>query len=351
MNSKRNYFILLIIGVFFSAYAVFCLNLYNKRQNEDTHIIVDFSSEKQRPVNTSLESTCKPRRKVGFLKMHKCASSTLQNIFLRYAYINDLNAILPLKRWNYVGSPELFSLKLVEETPWHNLGYDIMAVHTRWNHSAVKEALGGGDPAFVTMIREPTQLFESLYGYFKFYKFLGNITLPEFLDKLEDTKFKRKMKYWRIQNNRYGRNQMLFDLGFPVKDFDNEIKVKQFVEETAINFDFVMITEKMEESIVLLKHLLCWEYKDLVFLKLNARHDSTKIKLSARQEKLLKNWLKADSLLYSKFRKIFDEKVEKFGYEKMEEEKRKLSSTIDQIVQRCLSGEKSLTNLLIKKVR
>ncbi|KAK2711149.1 hypothetical protein QYM36_012354 [Artemia franciscana] len=105
-------------------------------------------------------------------------SEVCKNAMNKEWYVNDLNAILPLKRWNYVGSPELFSLKLVEETPWHNLGYDIIAVHTRWNHSAVKEALGGGDPAFVTMIREPTQHFESLYGYFKFYKLLGNITLP-----------------------------------------------------------------------------------------------------------------------------------------------------------------------------
>ncbi|KAK2708449.1 galactosylceramide sulfotransferase-like isoform X2 [Artemia franciscana] len=254
----------------------------------------------------------------------------------RYAHINDLNVILPLRRWNYLGSPELFSLKLVNDTPWHHLGYDIMALHTRWDHSAVKQALGG-DPIFVTIIREPVDLFESLYSYYSLYSFFEKTNLYEFLDKLEDEKFKRK-------NDRFvgkiGRNQMLFDLGFPVKDFGKEDKLKDFVDGVERKFDLVMIKEKMEESIVLLKHLLCWEYKDLVYLKLNSRAQNEKKKLSVNQADKLRKWLKADNYLYMKLRAVFDRKVEQFGYKKMEEEKKKLSSVTKQIMEGCLSGKK-----------
>ncbi|XP_065562144.1 galactosylceramide sulfotransferase-like isoform X1 [Artemia franciscana] len=133
---------------------------------------------------------------------------------------------------------------------------------------------------------------------------------------------------------------MLFDLGFPVKDFGKENKLKDFVDGVEKKFDLVMIKEKMEESIVLLKHLLCWEYKDLVYLKLNSRAQNEKKKLSVNQADKLRKWLKADNYLYMKLRAVFDRKVEQFGYKKMEEEKKKLSSVTKQIMEGCLSGKK-----------
>ncbi|XP_065564357.1 galactosylceramide sulfotransferase-like isoform X1 [Artemia franciscana] len=213
-----------------------------------------------------------------------------------------------------------------------------MALHTRWHQSTIKQALGG-DPTFITTIREPAQLFESLYSYYNLYKFHGELTLYEFLDKLEDEDFKRKDDRFL---QKIGRNQMLFDLGFPIEDFDNEEKVKKFVEEVEQNFDLVMVTDKMEESIVLLKHLLCWDYRDLVFLKRNSRAKNKIQKLSVDQTNKLRRWLKADNYLYTKLREVFDKKVEKFGYKKMEEEKQKLSSVMNQIMEGCLSGEKNL---------
>ncbi|XP_065584258.1 galactosylceramide sulfotransferase-like, partial [Artemia franciscana] len=242
----------------------------------------------------------------------------------RYAYKNDLNLILPLERTNYVGSPDRFSSELIEKTPWHHLGYHILNIHTRWNHSAVKNALGG-DPALITIVRDPVQQFESMYSYFNFYDYLGYVALPDFIRKLEhnEMEYKLKLEYNR-KNKRFGKNQMLFDLGFPVEYFDNEDKVKLFVEEVNKNFHLVMITEKMEESIVLLKHLLCWDYKDLVFVKLNARDENLKANLSKGQTETLRKWLRADNHLYKKLRDVFDEKVERFGRKRMEEEKKNL---------------------------
>ncbi|KAK2708886.1 hypothetical protein QYM36_014495 [Artemia franciscana] len=331
---KRNTFLMLLITWVVGFVTVFQWRIQDRAGNEEFSLTDD--GRILVPIAAFTEKTCEPKQKIGFLKMHKCASTTLQNIFLRYAHINDLNVILPLRRWNYLGSPELFSLKLVNDTPWHHLGYDIMALHTRWDHSAVKQALGG-DPIFVTIIREPVELFESLYSYYNLYSFFEKRNLYEFLDKLEDEKFKRK-------NDRFvdkiGRNQMLFDLGFPVKDFGKENKLKDFVDGVEKKFDLVMIKEKMEESIVLLKHLLCWEYKDLVYLKLNSRAQNEKKKLSVNQADKLRKWLKADNYLYMKLRAVFDRKVEQFGYKKMEEEKKKLSSVTKQIMEGCLSGKK-----------
>ncbi|XP_065562145.1 galactosylceramide sulfotransferase-like isoform X2 [Artemia franciscana] len=156
---KRNTFLMLLITWVVGFVTVFQWRIQDRAGNEEFSLTDD--GRILVPIAAFTEKTCEPKQKIGFLKMHKCASTTLQNIFLRYAHINDLNVILPLRRWNYLGSPELFSLKLVNDTPWHHLGYDIMALHTRWDHSAVKQALGG-DPIFVTIIREPEKRWMSI---------------------------------------------------------------------------------------------------------------------------------------------------------------------------------------------
>ena len=40
---------------------------------------------------------CKPKRKIGFLKTHKCASSSIQNVLMRFVIKNKLNVVLPGK--------------------------------------------------------------------------------------------------------------------------------------------------------------------------------------------------------------------------------------------------------------
>ena len=44
---------------------------------------------------------CMKKQKVGFLKTHKCASSSLQNILMRYGLNNNLNFVLP-SAGNYI---------------------------------------------------------------------------------------------------------------------------------------------------------------------------------------------------------------------------------------------------------
>ena len=44
-----------------------------------------------------------PQRKIAFAKTHKSASSTVQNVLLRYGLANGLEFLLPAKR-NYLGN-------------------------------------------------------------------------------------------------------------------------------------------------------------------------------------------------------------------------------------------------------
>ena len=71
----------------------------------------------------------------------------------------------------------------------------------------------------------------------------------------------------------------------------------------------MLITEKFDESMVLLANELCWPLEYVKSFKLNARKSSTKTKLSEKEQKILENWQQGDLLLYNHFKTIFEEKV------------------------------------------
>ncbi len=60
---------------------------------------------------------------------------------------------------------------------------------------------------------------------------------------------------------------MMFDLGMNVSDFTKPFTVKEYIDKLDSIFDLVMLSEKMDESLVLLKHLLCWTTDDVIAFK------------------------------------------------------------------------------------
>ena len=51
---------------------------------------------------------CLPARHVAYLKTHKCASTTIQNIFLRHAHFSGLRVAWP-QRANYLSRMKKFN--------------------------------------------------------------------------------------------------------------------------------------------------------------------------------------------------------------------------------------------------
>ena len=133
--------------------------------------VVEFVQEQD------IEGECQEKTKIFFLKTHKCASSSLQNIFLRFGEKRNLSFVLPMRGGNL---GPVFSRQVLQGTPWEQAGmeYDIMALHTRYNGQEVTNLMGS-HAKYVTMLRDPVDLFESAYEYYKMYRkygmTLGNI--------------------------------------------------------------------------------------------------------------------------------------------------------------------------------
>ena len=120
------------------------------KQNIYLKFYFSFSSG-QNNVKGEMRSSCQAKRKIGFLKTHKCASSTIQNILMRFAIKNDLNVVLP-KEYNILGKEfvDHFDRKIIKNTLWERaaLKYDIFLCHTRWNHTSISEVLNDHNNVF-----------------------------------------------------------------------------------------------------------------------------------------------------------------------------------------------------------
>ena len=62
------------------------------------------------------------------------------------------------------------------------------------------------------------------------------------------------------------KNIKAFDLGLEF-DRDDPEYIKEAVALTNRRFDLIMITDKFEESVILLKDALCLTLKDIAFLR------------------------------------------------------------------------------------
>ena len=131
------------------------------------------------------------------------------------------------------------------------------------------------------------------------------------------------------------RDVTLFDFGLPVEDNDNLDAVQAKIQEINDTFDLVMVMEYFDESIVLLKHLLCWEYSDLTSLKLNVHEKKSKSQISDKAQQKLREWLNSDMLFYNHFKELFENKIEVFGTDKMLEELPKIQGLNNEAKERC----------------
>lgn len=133
-----------------------------------------------------------------------------------------LNVALPAKD-NYLSRKELFNrVTVTKGTPWSKLEMDVFTLHNRWNYVEVVGLMGRTVRTF-TVVRQPVDLFESLYSYANLNKTFG-LSLKEFVSNL------RNETAWRSQPDNVvhmrrsgllGRNQLAWDFGIPPPYYNN----------------------------------------------------------------------------------------------------------------------------------
>ncbi|CAL4072913.1 unnamed protein product, partial [Meganyctiphanes norvegica] len=285
------------------------------------------------PLNEAVPTpTCIPQNHIMYLKTHKCASSTVQNIFLRYGYTRNLIFALQNEfekgvEFNYFGNPSKFKPSLM---PGHLLPpsgkVDIFALHTRLDISELTKVLHN-DTFWVTVVRDPVDLFESLYNFFHLEK--------NYMSSLEEfAKSPLKSLLHRPRyHKRFGYNQMMFDMGYEANL--DIFALRRAIEELDSKFHLVLISELLEESLILLRHKLCWSLDDVIFFTKNARRKEFKPQLSTYIRHKIREINSADALLYDHFLAKHKAAVLEFGKDRMAKELNKLQALRDDYFDDC----------------
>eukprot|EP00045_Choanoeca_perplexa_P014678 m.174770 g.174770 ORF g.174770 m.174770 type:complete len:1183 (-) comp16756_c0_seq1:120-3668(-) len=267
---------------------------------------------------------CAPQTKIVYVKTHKTGSSTLTNIFHRYAEKHHLKVALP-KGNTFLGWPRSAGIpKSYVPLPNSEGNYDVFcSAHTRYNHDYIADIVPNAN--HITILRDPVAHFVSSWSYWGVASHIKrvsgfDVTWQEFLED-PNLWFSRSLKGDRDLLH----NSVAFDFGYEheYKDGDADTLMRHLD-----TFTQVLITEYMDESLVLMKRKLCWELDDVVYYALKVNKRKTRLELADehRRKILEMNWF--DNQLYQHFNqtlwreiaqaKDFEQELELFRQRKAE---------------------------------
>ena len=117
-----------------------------------------------RKVFDDRAEVCKPETKVVYVKTHKTGSSTLTNIFHRFAFKHNLKVVLP-KSNVFLGWPRSAGIPTsYVPLPGAEGNYDIFcSAHTRYSRKYIEPIVPNAH--YITIFREPTSHFKSSWSY------------------------------------------------------------------------------------------------------------------------------------------------------------------------------------------
>ena len=248
-------------------------------------------------IPTHPHSNCSPKQNLYFLRTHQTGTSSVTNIFYRYGKEHDLNFVMyPLKlHLNYPGRINMLYLeRMMPET-----GYNILSQYTRHHDSDILRIMNSGT-IFTTLLRHPVDQFLSVFNNFDLKQEMKNL-LPHH-NPYEEF-FRRPDRIAMLASDSVYhliQNSMSFDLGLNTPHFKNSTAVDQFVEKIDREFHLVLILELLDESLVLLKRLMCWDLNQLVYVKLSINKEYS-LSISDEIREKIMDWNSIDMRLYNHF--------------------------------------------------
>ncbi|XP_069127541.1 galactose-3-O-sulfotransferase 2-like [Argopecten irradians] len=255
-----------------------------------------------------------------FVKVHKAGSSTVANILQRFGSVRKLNFVLPNKTlhvhgYNYIGEPgDSISLENILPVP-SGEQYNIMCNHVTYNRTVFTDLFPTKRFFYMSIIRRPFDHFLSVIRYYGYSEnsYIQDILsiknekpLSEYLKAPED--YEPIVPYVSYTNNRQS-----LDLGMPPEAFGNESTIRTYINTIRNDFDFIMLLEYFDESLIYLKRKLKWSYKEIIYHPKNSRWNNKKYTLSVEDLTRLRRWNNADYILYEELHQDFWEKVRNAG--------------------------------------
>lgn len=249
---------------------------------------------------------------VGFLKVHKAGSTTMQNMFFRFGLKHNLNVIIP-KQGNYLFSR---SSATVPKVPKGFSHYDIFACHTVYSKGLYSQLLPK-DQVKIGIIREPLDRMISAAYYYRDVwgvSYLKKVPAANFIHNIVNEPEKYEKSFFSRTRNSMGK-----DFGFPstMKRGDTTA-IKQKLDILNQEFALVMKTEQFDESLVLMRRILSWSISDIIYLLANT-HKHNPVVVSKEELEKFNQTSFLDFVIYEYFSRVFEKKITEAGEDFQEE--------------------------------
>ena len=115
----------------------------------------------------------------------------------------------------------------------------------------------------------------------------------------------KKVMSSRIGGTNWGLNQQLWDLGIENKVVIGDIEtLRETIKKLDQDFDLVMISERMDESLVLMADALCVPLEDVMSLKNNARKKDKIPKMTDDDKTVIARFQRPDQGTYVQDHKV-----------------------------------------------
>ena len=109
-------------------------------------------------------------------------------------------------------------------------------------------------------------------------------------------------------------------LGLDKRDFHNQSAVREFIRNIVADFDHMLITEHMDESLIVMRRKLCWDISDVFYLsQIVGHYDYKNTQLRPELLQKITNWSRVDAMLYKTFNETLWKNVAQYGEDFWEE--------------------------------
>ena len=244
------------------------------------------------------------KQHVGFLKVHKAASTTTQAILLRFGWKRNLTFVLP-PEFNKFGFPNIISMY---DPPNENntlslrgsRTFDVLCHHVIYGKEEWDKVLPEGY-ALIGTVRDPWELFKAMINYmrpFYFKKIKEENFIHVFLQ--DPLKYEPKVFGLSLTNNR-----MSFEFGVHQDIIKNRnfAAFRKYLEKLDKEFGVVIVKDRFDASLVLMKRYLRWSLEDILYISKNVKTNFYSYTFNTTHEDQIRfeEFCKFDRILYNFF--------------------------------------------------
>ncbi|CAH1251200.1 GAL3ST1 [Branchiostoma lanceolatum] len=257
-----------------------------------------------------------PRTNFVFIKVHKAGSTTTAAVMARFALRRNLSVMSPVSGGGVHAAWPNTDLTLDDFYHTPDEVYNVLFHHTVYNKEWMERKFPS-DTAYLAIIRQPFSHLKSTFNFYGIDRSLPfknkDNPLKEFLKNPSRYPTSFRLRGVLVDKT---RNAQAFDLGYPVEKATDMKGGEEYIEQLDRDFTLVLILEYFDHSLVMLRRLMCWETKDILYDTTPRRQQKYPYKSYRPTEverEAHRQWSPVDYAMYHRFNQTLWQKIAQQG--------------------------------------